>query len=101
MEFAMEYTKGFTKYEKARIIGARALQLSMGAPVLIKLSDDELLTMNYSTLRIAILEFDKGLIPISVLRPVKQKGTEWANADAYMNKDANADKKADANVDGS
>ncbi|MCL5731977.1 MAG: DNA-directed RNA polymerase subunit K, partial [Candidatus Thermoplasmatota archaeon] len=25
----------FTKFEKARIIGARALQISMGAPVII------------------------------------------------------------------
>ena len=27
--------KWLTKYEKARIIGARALQISMGAPILI------------------------------------------------------------------
>ncbi len=27
-----------TKYEKARVIGARALQISMGAPVLIEVS---------------------------------------------------------------
>jgi DNA-directed RNA polymerase subunit K/omega len=29
-----------TKYEKARLIGARALQISMGAPFLIKLSKE-------------------------------------------------------------
>ena len=32
----------FTKYEKARILGARALQISMYAPVLLKLSKEEL-----------------------------------------------------------
>ena len=32
----------FTKFEKARIIGSRALQIAMGAPFLIKLSNDDL-----------------------------------------------------------
>ena len=32
----------YTKYEKARIIGARALQIAMGAPMLLKLGDAEL-----------------------------------------------------------
>ena len=30
----------YTKYEKARIIGARALQLAMGAPLLLKLTKE-------------------------------------------------------------
>jgi len=42
-----------TKYEHARIIGTRALQISMGAPMLIKLSDDELKKMGYNTIEIA------------------------------------------------
>ncbi|MCX6687126.1 MAG: DNA-directed RNA polymerase subunit K, partial [Methanoregula sp.] len=29
-------TPKYTRYERARIIGARALQISMGAPLLIK-----------------------------------------------------------------
>ncbi len=37
-----EETFKFTKYEKARLLGARALQISMGAPFLIKISDQEL-----------------------------------------------------------
>jgi len=32
----------YTKYEKARMIGARALQIAMGAPFIIKLSAAEL-----------------------------------------------------------
>jgi len=32
----------YTKYEKARIIGARALQISMNAPLLIKITQEDL-----------------------------------------------------------
>ncbi|MBI2541689.1 DNA-directed RNA polymerase subunit K [Candidatus Woesearchaeota archaeon] len=59
----------FTKYEHARIVGARALQISMGAPMLIKISDDDLKKMGYNPVEIAKLEFKQGLIPISVKRP--------------------------------
>lgn len=55
-----------TKYEQARIIGARALQISMGAPFMVKLSDEELKKIRYNTIEIAKLEFSKGLIPIEV-----------------------------------
>ncbi|MBE0517573.1 MAG: DNA-directed RNA polymerase subunit K [Methanophagales archaeon] len=51
----------YTKYEKARIIGARALQIAYGAPVLIE--TDELDPIN-----IAIEEFEKSVIPITVRR---------------------------------
>jgi len=51
----------YTKYEKARIIGARALQIAMGAPVLIE--TDELDPIN-----IAIEEFEKSVVPITVRR---------------------------------
>jgi DNA-directed RNA polymerase subunit K len=53
-----------TKYEKARIIGARALQLAQGAPLLIKRPTD---TMD--AVKIAILEYTKGVLPITVKRP--------------------------------
>ena len=60
----------YTKYEHARVIGARALQISMGAPFMIKLSDDELKKIGYNTIEIAKLEFKQGLIPISVKKPL-------------------------------
>ena len=60
----------YTKYEQARIIGARALQISMGAPFMIELSDEELKKLSYNTIEIAKLEFKQGLIPISVKRPL-------------------------------
>ncbi|MBI2660388.1 DNA-directed RNA polymerase subunit K [Candidatus Woesearchaeota archaeon] len=60
----------YTKYEQARIIGARALQISMGAPILIKFADEDLKKIGYNTVEIAKLEFKQGLIPISVKRPM-------------------------------
>ena len=56
--------KEFTKFEVARIIGARALQLSMGAPLLIKRPKDV-----YNTVILAKTEFNEGVLPISVNRP--------------------------------
>jgi len=32
----------FTKYETARILGARALQIAMNAPLLVKISKEDL-----------------------------------------------------------
>ena len=60
----------FTKYEHARIIGARALQISMGAPFMLKLTDEDLKKMSFNPVEIAKLEYSKGLIPISVKRPM-------------------------------
>lgn len=53
----------YTRFEKARIIGARALQISMGAPVLIHLPEGVV-----DPLDIAMYEFNKGVIPITVKR---------------------------------
>lgn len=68
--FKMKYTK----YEESRIIGSRALQLSQGAPFMIKLSQKDLEKIGYNTLEIAKLEFKEGLVPITVKRrePVKE-----------------------------
>jgi len=62
-----------TKYELARIIGARALQLSQGAPILVKLSEKDLEKVGYSTLEIAKLEYKEGVIPISIKRENEDK----------------------------
>ena len=58
----------YTKYEHARIVGARALQISMGAPMMIKLTDEDLKKMQYNPIEIAKLEFKQNLIPIVVKR---------------------------------
>jgi DNA-directed RNA polymerase subunit K len=60
----------FTKYEKARIIGARALQLAMGAPMLLKMTKDELSKINFNPIKIAMLEYEKGVLPITIKRPL-------------------------------
>jgi len=52
-----------TRFERARIVGARALQISMGAPILIELS--EKLT---SPIDIAIKELEIGILPITIRR---------------------------------
>lgn len=66
-------TEEFSKYETARILGARALQLAMDAPILIKLSDEELEKLRYDPLKIAENEFKSGVLPIAVKRPLPQK----------------------------
>ncbi|MGC8648850.1 MAG: DNA-directed RNA polymerase subunit K [Candidatus Micrarchaeia archaeon] len=53
----------YTKFEKTRIIGARALQLAYGAPPLIKVPKGMV-----NPLDLAELEFEKGVIPITVIR---------------------------------
>jgi len=72
-----EITK-FTKYERARMIGSRALQLSMGAPFLIKLSKKELETMRYDPLEIAKEEFKKGALPLVIRRSMPKNASEEA-----------------------
>jgi DNA-directed RNA polymerase subunit K/omega len=66
----------FTKYERARIIGARALQLSMDAPLLLKVPEKELDVFNYDALRLAEKELDSGVLPISINRPLPIKRDE-------------------------
>ncbi|MBR9699042.1 DNA-directed RNA polymerase subunit K [Candidatus Woesearchaeota archaeon] len=59
-----------TKYEQARVVGSRALQISMGAPFLVKVSEEELKKIGYNPVEIAKIEFAKGIIPIAVKRPM-------------------------------
>jgi len=66
----------FTKYEIARILGARALQLAMDAPVLLKIEKEKLEEINYDVLKIAEMEFDDGVLPITVKRPFPKKVEE-------------------------
>lgn len=73
----------FTKYEHARIIGARALQISMGAPFMVKLNDEDLKKIGYNTVEIAKLEFKQGLIPISVKRPMPSTRKRDAASKAF------------------
>lgn len=54
----------FMRFERARIIGARALQIAMGAPVILDIERGFL-----DPVSIAEREFKGGLVPITVIRP--------------------------------
>lgn len=62
-----------TKYERARILGARALQISMNAPLLIKINQEGLEKINFDSLKIAQIELDSGILPISINKPFPEK----------------------------
>ena len=66
----------FSKYEKARILGARALQISMNAPLLIKIEKEDLEKVNYDAIKIAEIELNSEILPISVKRPFPMKKEE-------------------------
>ncbi|MFB6108779.1 MAG: DNA-directed RNA polymerase subunit K [Haloplanus sp.] len=51
----------YNRYEKARILGARALQVSYGAPVLVDTDQTE-------PILIAAEEYDAGALPFTVRR---------------------------------
>jgi DNA-directed RNA polymerase subunit K/omega len=63
----------YTKYETARMLGGRALQVAMGAPFLIKMSNKELEEIHYNPIEIAKLELEKGVLPITVKRPMPER----------------------------
>lgn len=63
----------FTKYEKTRILGARALQIAMNAPLLIKINQEDLEKIRFDALKIAETEFNSGILPISVNKPMPRK----------------------------
>jgi len=66
----------FSKYEKARILGARGLQIAMNAPLLIKMNKEDLEKVKYDALKIAEVEFESGVLPISVKKPFPKKKEE-------------------------
>lgn len=62
----------YTRFEVARIIGARALQISMGAPVLLKMDGLEKL----NPLALAKMEYDASVIPLTVKRKLPKRREE-------------------------
>ena len=63
----MKDPKGYTRYEKTRIISARALQISQGSPILVKVSRQT------SSVEIARMEWDAGLIPIDIKKETQKQ----------------------------
>lgn len=60
----------YSKFEKTRIISARALQIAQGSPVMVEIPKDE-----FSPIEIAKLEWEAGLIPIDIFREKKAEKT--------------------------
>lgn len=52
-----------TRYEKARIVGARALQISFGAPILVEKPMDII-----DPIKIAQLELKSKILPLTIRR---------------------------------
>jgi len=52
-----------TRFEKARIVGARSLQISMGAPILVEVSEGF-----SSPIDIALKELEAGILPMTIRR---------------------------------
>ncbi len=52
--------EGLTRFEKARLISTRALQISMGAPTLVEEKG------SIDPIKVARKEFEKDLIPLSI-----------------------------------
>lgn len=63
----------YTKYEVARILGARALQISMNAPLLLNIPEKRLEEVDFNPLKIAEIEFEADILPITVKRPLPQR----------------------------
>jgi DNA-directed RNA polymerase subunit K len=72
-----------TRFEKARIIGARSLQIAMGAPILVKTSRrDDIQSL-------VLEELETGVLPLTVIRPMPDgsqlflnvKGEEFGKAE--------------------
>jgi len=64
-----------TRFEKARILGARATQLAMGAPPLIEVPPNV-----KDPLEIAKLELEKGVLPLVIKRKLPNGETMYIRA---------------------
>ena len=66
----MPLSNVITKYEKARIIGTRAIQISMDAPPTIDTKGET------NSLKIAEMEYEQRKIPFSIIRNFPNGTTE-------------------------
>jgi len=70
---AEKFEDRFTRYEVARILGARSSQLAMDAPVLLKLTKEQKEELNFDPLKTAEKELESDVLPITVKRPLPKK----------------------------
>lgn len=55
-------TENLTRFERARLLGARAIQISMGAKPLVEIGD------SLDSIDIAYEELKAGVLPLDVIR---------------------------------
>ena len=77
----------FTRFERTRVISARALQLSFGAPSLTKIKN---LAEPYD---IAVSEYEKQLLPLTVFRDKEFKRFEPVHALEFAEPETKVKKK--------
>lgn len=56
-----------TRFERARIVGARALQISLGAPILASISDTVI-----DPIDIAVVELREKVLPMTIRRTLPE-----------------------------
>ncbi len=66
-----------TRFERARIIGARSLQLSMGAPLLAELPEEM-----SDPIDIALTELKDGVLPMTLRRVLPDRS--WQDIDLQV-----------------
>ena len=68
MSIVIPMPKTHTRYEKARMVGARALQISMGSPTTLPPEEIPKTKDMADPINIALKEFEMDLIPLEVKR---------------------------------
>ncbi|MFA5992104.1 MAG: DNA-directed RNA polymerase subunit K [Candidatus Pacearchaeota archaeon] len=81
-----------TKYEKTRILGARALQIAMDAPLLVDIDKEELEERRFQPMAIANIEFEADVLPITVKQPMpKKKSVKVRRSSSSTNQEQNTE----------
>jgi DNA-directed RNA polymerase I, II, and III subunit RPABC2 len=71
-------TPYMTKYERARLLGTRALQISLNAPVMVDLDGET------DPLEIAMKELREGKLPLIVRRFIHLKYEDWPASELIL-----------------
>ncbi|MBI1973294.1 DNA-directed RNA polymerase subunit K [Candidatus Micrarchaeota archaeon] len=70
-----------TRFELARVLGARALQVSMGAPIMLKNSGNL-----KNAADVAMRELEEGVLPLTVVRSLPGGSRELVNVSELYGK---------------
>jgi DNA-directed RNA polymerase subunit K/omega len=72
LEVVEDFEK-YTKYEVARVIGTRALQIALGSPIFLEEKD----LRDKSFIEIAEMEFKNKSMPLTIVRVYPERRTKW------------------------